>query len=357
MPNKRTRVVSGLLAAVVAWSGLASMAHAATPPGNFSLQVSPSPLVETLKPGATTTAKLMIRNTGTATESLKIEPRSFTIDPQTGKVTLQDTEPSVIAHWISFSAPTFTVQPGQWYTQQITIALPQDTGFSYSLALVISRTSNPKISQSGQQINGSVAVFTLINVDRPGAIRRLEVEKFEPSASIYEYVPATLNTTFKNTGNTIVQPYGNIFIQRGANDKVPLATLPVNDQKGYILPGSDRIITSQWSDGFPLYRVTAQADGSQKTTTSWDWSQMSHFRIGPYTAKLVAAYNDGRRDVPIEKEVTFWVLPWKIILGAVIVAAVLILGIWTLLRKIWHILHRSKRRAKQQPDQQHENHE
>jgi len=300
------------------------MAHAAAPPGNFSLQVSPSPLVETLKPGTTKTLKLMIRNTGTATEHLKIEPRSFTIDSQTGKVTLDDTKLSALAPWISFSAPTFTDQPGQWYTQYITITLPKDTGFSYSLALVISRVDNPKTGDSGQQINGSVAVFTLINIDRPGAVRKLEVEKFTSDSGLYEYLPATFHVTFKNTGNTIVQPYGNIFVQRGANDKTPIATLPVNDSGGYILPGSDRVISSDWQDGFPVMQTTVQTDGSQKKSLAWDWSKLSHFRIGPYTAKLVAAYNDGQRDVPLQQELTFWVVPWRAI--SLLIVAIVIIG-------------------------------
>lgn len=326
--------------------GVAMMqtASAVDPPGDFSLQVSPSPLVATLKPGTTTTLELKIRNAGTGAETLKIESRKFSVNNETGQVALDDTAPSEIAPWVQYSSPTFTVQPGEWYTQKIRIALPKDTGFSYSLALIVSRTQNPQATQSGRLIKGSVAVFTLINVDRPGATRKIEVEDLSMTADVYEYLPATVNIRFKNSGNTIVEPYGNVFIQRSSTDATPIATLPVNDKRGYILPGSERALKTDWTDGFPLVQTTVNANGTEQRQESWDWSQLSKLRVGQYTAKLVAVYNDGQRDVPIEKEVTFWVVPWKIILGALVIIAFVVLGVWSVLRKIWLFIRRGKKK-------------
>ncbi len=344
-------VVSLLASTALVVASIAPVAFAAdTTPGDFSLQVSPSPLVATIKPGTSTTLELKIRNAGTGTEYLKIESRKFSVNNATGKVSLDDTAPSEIAPWISYGAPNFTVQPGEWYTQKIKIALPKDTGFSYSLALIVSRTQNPQAQPgSTRLIKGSVAVFALLNVDRPGATRKVELKDLSTSAGVYEYLPATISAAFKNSGNTIVQPYGNIFIQRGSNDSEPIATLPVNDKKGYILPGSERTLTSDWLDGFPTHRISTAADGSQQKAEVWDWSQIAKFRIGQYTAKLVAVYNDGQRDVPIEKEVTFWVIPWKIILGAIFVVALVILGVWTMIRKIWLFLRRGKKKNQPTP--------
>jgi hypothetical protein len=181
----------------------------------------------------------------------------------------------------------------------------------------------------------SLAVFSLINIDRPGAKSSLQVVQFTSSKRLYEYLPATLSIRFHNDGNTIVQPYGNLFIQRGATSKKPLAALVVNENKGYILPGTARTVTASWNDGFATYQTTAQADGSSKRHLNIDWSKLSHFRIGRYTAKLVAVYSDGQHDVPIEGSVTFWVVPWRAIIGFII----LITGLWFFAR--W----RSKRRT------------
>ena len=347
MLNKLLRYVSmSIVGAFVAAVGFALTASAADAPSDFSLQLTPSPLFTTLKPGTETTLELNIRNAGTGTEELRIDPRSFSVDNKTGQVNLDDTKPSEITPWITFSSQKFTIKPGETFTQKIKIALPKDTGFSYSLALVVNRTNNPTKADSGRVLKGSVAVFTLINVDRPGAIRKIEVTKFAPSSNVYEYLPVTLNMQFKNTGNTIIQPYGNVFIQRGVNDKEPLVSLPVNDKKGYILPGSERLLTADWANGFPVYETKVdEATGKSKTNEVWDWSKIANFRIGNYTAKLVGAYNDGIRDVPLEKEASFWVLPWKIMLGVVLAAAFVGVGIWTLLRKVWKLLRRGKRKT------------
>jgi hypothetical protein len=331
-------LVSGIVAGVVAVS-----AHAATPTGGFSLEVTPSPLVATVKPGMTTSLDIKIHNTGTNAEDLKIEPRRFTVDDKSGHISLQDSTPPEITDWLSFATPQFTVRPGEWYTQKMQLAIPAQAGYSYSFALLISRVHQAN-GAAGRVINGSLAVFTLINVDRPGAMRKLEIEDFSSSQGIYEYLPATLNIILKNTGNSIIQPYGNIFIQRDTKDKASLSTLPVNDKKGYILPGSSRTLATQWQDGFPVEQATTGADGAQKTASVWDWSKLGNFRIGRYTAKLVAVYNDGQRDIPIEREVTFWVFPWKIIGGMILLITIFSIGLWSLLRGTWLFAHRKKRR-------------
>lgn len=328
--------------------GIAFIAtFAASAPSDFSLQVSPSPLVATVRPGIPTDLELKVRNAGTGIEELKIEPRKFTVDKKSGQVSLDDTAPAEISPWISFSSPTFKVKPGEWTTEKVHIALPKESGFSYSLALVISRTNDPKTIESGRLIKGSLAVFTLINVDRPGATRKLEVTDFTTSQSVYEYLPAELNISFKNSGNTIVQPAGNVFIQRGSTDTTPIATLPVNDKHGYLLPDSPRTLKAEWNTGFPVFKSSTDANGQQKQDLTWDWSKLTDFRIGPYTAKLVAIYSDGQRDVPIEREITFWVIPWRSIL---ILTAIILIIVYLRHKQIQRGTRKAVKRALDERD-------
>ena len=306
-------------------------ASAATPQGNFSLQVTPSPLVTTVKPGEKKELDLKIRNASTTSEELKIEAKSFKFDDLTGKVILDEMTPPDIAQWVSFSSPTFRVQPGEWYTQKITINLPKESGFSYYFAMVISRTQLPAATSAGQLLNGSVAVFTLVNVDRPGATRSLDLTSLTTSQTVYEYLPATINVRLKNTGNTIVQPYGNIFVGRGGDvSNTPIATLPVNESRAYLLPGTERTLQATWSDGFPVYSTTTASDGTKEQHLNWNWDRLSHFKIGRYTVRVVAVYNDGTRDIPVMREVVFWVIPWKAILIFIggILAIVLLLRLY-----------------------------
>ncbi len=311
------------------------------PAGDFSLEVSPSPLTITVEPGKAATVELKIRNASLKPEQLKIEARNFTINNTNQDIALGDSTPADLAAWVQYAQPTFTVQPGQWYTQKITITLPQSVGFSYSFAVVISRANHDTTATGGNRLlKGSVAVFTLVNVNKPGATRTIELESITTTQPIYEYLPAEVRVHIKNTGNSIVQPYGNIYIQRNATSTTPLAVLPLNDARSYILPGSSKTFTVQWSDGWPVYRQE-----SGKRSVDWDDGSTSQFRIGKYTAKVVAVYNDGARDVPVTGEVSFWVTPWKLLLGILLLISLVVFGIWSIIRQIAHKIKRLREHA------------
>lgn len=312
----------------------------------FALQVSPSPLVTTLKPGQSSTLHVTIRNQGTQTEHLKIVPRSFQFNSKTQSLQLDDTTTPPFASWLSFDQNTFTIEAGQAMTEGVKISLPQDAGFSYSFALVISRVSDPTAAQGTRQLKGSLALFTLINVDRPGATRQLQLGTISTTRHIYEYLPATVNVELKNTGNSIVQPAGDVFIQRGAHDTSPISTVPINASNAYILPGTSRVVPVAWTDGFQVLQTVTAADGSTKQELAWNWSSLSHIRIGRYTAKVVAIYNDGQRDIPLEGEVSFWVIPWKLLLGCLVVAVLIGLGLWSIARNLFRLGGRVTRRRR-----------
>lgn len=301
-------------------------APAAAEPGDFSLQVTPTPLTATVKPGETTSLEFKIRNTGSQAETLSISPRNFTFNSVTQQVELDDTTTPAIAQWIHFSAPTFTVQAGQWFTQKIDIAVPKDAGFSYSFALLLRRANEPAAQSAGQSIKGSVMTFGLLNVDRPGATRQLEITDFKPFQQMYEHLPAILKLRIKNTGNTIVQPAGNVFIQRGPRSDTPISILRVNELANYILPGSERDLTITWSDN-----KTSFLDS------------LANARMGHFTAKAVVVYNDGQRDTAAEKETTFWLFPWRLIGAGLLFVGLIGLGLWSLISRLVRFSKRPKK--------------
>ncbi len=342
----RMRITLSAIVVSLACIGLVAVSKSvfAADTGEFSLQVSPSPLTTTLRPGQTTTVDVKVRNTGSLTEKLKIVPRSFVIDNATGELRFDDTNEPEVASWVHFNTPNFTVQPGQEHTIKVTFAVPGDAGFSYSFGLVINRQQDTvQDTSAGRELKASVAIFTLINIDRPGATRELQLVDFTANQSLYEYLPVELDVKFKNTGNAIIQPAGNIFIQRGSNDDTPMSTLPVNKGDGHILPGSVRTLHAEWDDGFQVLRSSTALDGSLSKQLEWDWSNLSHLRIGRYTAKLVAVYNDGQRDVPVLGEVSFWVVPWKLLLGILLVLLLVTVGLWSMTKNALRLSKRKKR--------------
>jgi hypothetical protein len=341
----RGRILALACLSLLVFTLLPDSAHAASSDGSFSIDVSPSHLVSEVKPGTSTSIELRIRNAGLQAEHLKIETRAIANTTDSNKVNLSDSTPSELSSWITYADPTFTVQPGQWFTEKISINIPASAGFSYPFAVVISRVDEPQSTAAGRLIKGSVGVFALINVDKPGATRKLDIAEFKPSQSVYEFLPSDLTLVLRNSGNTIVQPYGNIFIQRGSNSSSPLAALQVNAENGYILPGTTRTFQAKWDQGFPAYKITSVGT-TQKKELVWDWNNVSKLRIGRYTAKLVAVYSDGRRDIPVVSQVTFWVIPWRILLAGLVVLSLLLFGIWTVVRTVMGLTGRLVRRPK-----------
>jgi len=133
-------------------------------------------------------------------------------------------------------------------------------------------------------------------------------------------------------GNVIDQPKGTLYIQRSFTNNKPIAAIPINSGNNYVLPGTARAFAISWNDGFPHY--TAGAGGKQHL--SWDWKHVSDLRFGKYVAKAVLVYNDGQRDVPLIESYTFWVIPWTLLFGVLIVLIVLVMGVIGWARLIVH---------------------
>jgi hypothetical protein len=177
-------------------------------------------------------------------------------------------------------------------------------------------------------LEGGVAIFNLVNIDRPGAVSKLTIERMSTSQSIYEFLPVTIDVTVKNTGNVISQPSGTLFMQRSFDSEEPLATIDLNAAEGYILPGKSRTFSLEWANGFPRHTTTKTTDNAEPTKKlSWDWRQINELRMGRYTAKAVMVYNDGQRSTPVTSSIRFWVMPWRLIAGAVVLLGLLGLGL------------------------------
>ena len=315
----------------------------------INLQITPSPIIEVIKPGVKQTIEFEIRNAGAEKEDLSVYLRKFSISNETGEVNLSQDEPSDVKDWITVASPNFSVDPGAIFKEKLEVDTPEDSGFSYSFAIMISRQNEKPADQGETSLKGAVAVFTLLTVDRPGAIRKFDIVEFSSARRVYEYLPAELTVKLKNTGNTITQPYGNIYIQRSPDSNEPISVLKLNENGAYLLPDVTRSFVTKWSDGFPAYVEVKSADNqSPKMQLEWNWGDGQTFRIGRYYAKVVAVYNDGERDVPIETTVSFWIIPWKLLLGLFVVLAILIVGVVTIVKKPIKSIQKKKKSPKKE---------
>lgn len=343
---KRAYLLLSLLLSSVMLTPAAAFAQ--TNDGSFNLVTSPLPINLKGKPGTIITTDIRVKNGNQKTEKLKVTLMKFSAYGEEGKPSLADREAGDdYFDWVSFSPSVFDAAPEEWMTIKMTIILPKTAAFGYYYAAIFSRAQDAPKPQAKQSVLiGSTAVLVLLEADVPNAKRAANIASFNLNKKTYEFLPADFSIKIKNTGNIHLIPTGNIFISRGGKN---IATLSVNDAAGNVLPGSNRIFTASWKDGFPSYvnkeaggKVVTDDKGKSVTSLQWDTSKINNLRFGHYTAKLLMAYDDGSKDVPLEASISFWVIPWRILGGALVVVTLLITGLWSNLKKIYLRIRKRK---------------
>ena len=327
---------------------LSSRALAQTPPasptGDLRLTASPLPINLKTPPGGSVTVTLKVKNEGLQTENIKVSLMKFKADPVTGVPQLSDREPGDdYFDWVAFSDPTFTLPVNEWKTLTATFNVPATAAFGYYYAVVYSRAEEPTPTE-GQKtvIQGGLATLVLLEAQVPNAKREIKATDFSVDKQMFEFLPATFTLKLRNTGNVHVVPRGNIFLSRGGEQ---LAILDINPNLGSILPNSPRSFDSVWSDGFPVYIPKTQngqaildANGQPARELKWDFKDASKLRFGKYTAKMLFIYDDGQRDVPTEASVSFWVVPWRILFGTLVILIFVLIGMKSTLQNLWRRL-------------------
>jgi hypothetical protein len=324
-----TSLFSGLLLLFLALPTSAQT----TPDDGLRLVTSPLPISLTGDPGTSVSTDLKVKNGGNQAETLKVSIMKFKAYEDSGKPQLLEREEGDnYFDWVRFSEPTFTLAPNEWKTITATFDIPKEASFGYYYAFVFSRAEDKAtLEEKETALVGGTAVLVLLEARVPNATRSVEVAEFSLDRRFYEFLPATFTVRLKNTGNVHIAPRGNIFIDSGSAKDI--AILEINREKGNILPQSNRDFESTWSDGFPVYvnriedgKVVFDEQGQPVRELKWDWNDASKLRFGKYTAKMLLIYDDGQRDIPIEGEVSFYVVPWRLI-ALVIFNFALIVGL------------------------------
>jgi hypothetical protein len=297
---------------------LPASAQTVSSPG-FAASISPLPILLNVKPGSSTSTDLRVNNPSTHDEKLRVVVKTFTQDGPNGNVTLRDPTPAdSFVNWIHFSKTEFDAPPGLWQTVNMTVNVPASAAFGYYFAVEFTSANPTPKTQNGASVQGAVASFVLLNAEAPGEKRQMQITSFSADHRFYEFLPARFTIRLHNSGNIFAGASGNIFIMRGSKQ---IAVLNVNENHGLVLPSSNRQFSVAWDSGFPVYKPVLDSNGQPvkdksskvKTKLSWNFSQVSKLRFGHYTAKLALVYNDGSRDVPLNGEVSFWVVPWRLV--------------------------------------------
>ncbi len=324
-------------------------AHAA----DFNLTTSPLPIDLSTKPGTAIVTPLRFQNTSGQTAKVDITLKKFSANSDSGKPLILDPGPhDDFIHWVRFSQTSITAQPNVWYTVNMTITPPKDAAFGYYYAAIFSEESGNSSTnpQTHNKVSGAIASLVLLDVNAPGEKRQLSLTNFTSTKKLYDFLPANFNITIHNSGNVHAIPSGDIFISR--DHKTSIATLDINPNQGNILPGTSRTYQVSWQDGFPLYqlkRTNGQivSDSKSKPVQQLNWSgtNLSKLRFGRYYAHLTMTYNDGTKDIPIDQELAFWVVPWKLLFVLLIIGLLALAGLYGIGRSIWRKVKRWRKKS------------
>jgi len=302
------------------------------PVGGIDLTVSPVFVNLLTDPGKKVSAQIKIKNNSNQTEYLatrlaKFEPSADGSLPRLLEIDTKDE----FYQWVDFSADQFTLAPNQTKTVTVSVTPAKTAGLGYYYGVIFQRIQEKKAEAGESIVTGAPAVSILLEVKSPHAKREIQLVDFTTDKLFYEYLPTTFRVKVKNTGNIHIVPGGDIFIDSMQTKE--LAILRFNEGRGNILPDSERTYEVAWKDAMILRTPVEEkgeitsAGGVNKYETTYNLSKGDKFRIGKYTANILLVYDNGERDVPLEATVSFWVIPWKILLAGVTVLLLAFLGL------------------------------
>lgn len=306
------------------------------PPGPpelpINLTVSPVSINLAANPGETVSSQIKVRNNNSAKEYLRLSVLKFTSSRSGSPVIADITATDEFGRWVSFDEPEFTLDANEQKTLRFKIEIPKDAALGYYYAVKIERIQDVTPGSKQTAVQGAPAIPVLLEVRSPNAKRELAITDFTTDSPFYEYLPVQFKVVVKNSGNIHSIPVGDIFIDSslfgvGAGQK-NVASLSFNEGRGNILPQTDRDYFTNWDDAL-MIRVpkATTGKGSNEYTLKWDLQKGNKLRMGRYTAHLLMVYDNGQRDIPLEATVSFWVLPWKLlltILGIIIGPAIIV---------------------------------
>ncbi len=265
-----------------------------------ALSISPVRQTVVVDPGEQMTVSLEAKNDTGKNITVVPSVASFAIDEETGLAVFGDRD-SAIA-WVTPMAREVRLRPGEKKNVSFVIAVPASAEpLSHYLALFVGEAP-----PTGSEIGIGSRVGSLLYLHVGGEQREsLVVEYFSPPQRWIRRLPVRLDLQIKNAGTIHAVPSGDV---RVIGNGELLASFPMNEERRTILPGGRWIGT-------------------------YDVPALTWWQIGKLRASVYIQY--GLTNQVLQKEITFWYVPWWTVGVGVSVLAGALCGIaWWRKRKM-----------------------
>ncbi len=330
-----------LIGAVIV-SMFAHHTYAAEP---FNITSSPTSFDLSGQPGGTITQMVKIRNNASTPVTLQFSIKKL-IAGAKGDISLTDFGPTdTYQHWLTFQTASATASPNDWVEMPFTIHIPTDASLGYYFALYIAPLDTPGTAQEpAAHLNGSVAIPVLLSV-RSGKVSISGAINSFTTSPFSEYLPVNFDLTYHNTSNIHVRPRGDIFIKDATGKEV--AILPINPSASSVIPGMTKDFMIPWDDSFITQETVMQNDmivydssHHPRTHLVFHFDRLLHMRIGRYTATALVVVPGDTQDYSYESSTSFWIIPWEILTGALLLATFTLAGIFFTIKGAVQTTHR-----------------
>ncbi|MDD2807847.1 MAG: hypothetical protein PHW95_05010 [Patescibacteria group bacterium] len=277
-----------------------------------------SPIVQ-LKadPGESVRGVVKIYNESEADTALAASLESFEAAGESGKPAfVPPSEKNSFLAWFTLDQDSVVLKKKQAIIVPFTIVVPPNaTPGGYYAVIFWQTVNNSGTKNSAVGVNSKVGTLVFLTVNGE-VVEKGELKSFDVGGGKWHWqLPINFDIRFSNQGNIHLQPTGKIELSGWFGQH---KTYVVNDDQGYVLPGSVR--------NFQL-----KFGGYQATNEIWLkqlWleivSEVDHFAFGPFTAQLT--FNYGSQPQSLTAENYFWYVPVKLIgLGVIMITAILLM--------------------------------
>ncbi len=303
---------------------IASWAWAqSTPSSNGQgFQISPVLLELNADPGKSYTINLKLKNTTSGSLLAKAQVNDFGAKNESGdpEIFLQDSPENQtfsMRHWVA-SIPNNLFKTQESKVIPVTINVPGDAEPGGHYGVVRFSGVPPELENDDSAVALSASIGTLVlirvsgNVKESAQIASFYASQNEYQRSFFERGPLTFVERIQNTGNIHVKTKGTVEVKNLFGKTV--ASLPVNDPPKNVLPKSIRRFEQTWN---------------------------KPWLIGRFKAKLQLTYGNSGQN--LAREITFWIIPWKLLFAilALVITVILLFG-FTLKRYNRYIIRKSR---------------
>jgi len=218
------------------------------------------------------------------------------------------------ASWITVDKQEIKLVPNKNEKIYYDIVVPQDaTKGEYNVIIALkSQTGKKDLQGTGVVSTLSSGTPILIKIGKD-FVENAELLSFEAEKNFYEFPNVLFLTRIKNLGDTHISPIGEIVLTNIFDKEI--ARIPFNENTQSIMRENIGNYESTWDFGKFL-------------------TNDKQLVLGPINAKLVATYRTFQPGfAPLTAEASFWVMPWRYIVGALLIVTLIVIIVKTAKKK------------------------